>query len=128
MPAIQAFDKITGALTTGPIYVCRAIVIAPHKLVAARVYVQNVVFTGTLEVRLRYADLRGPRGGADAAEVLENDDFIARTSINTVYRFSLLDFIKAQVATERTYFLSLTGTNSADRFDEPLLVLDYDRI
>ncbi len=128
MARIQAFDKITGALTSGPIYVARAMIVEPHRLTAARVYVQNVIFTGTLEVRLRYADEMGPRGGADAASVLTNDDFTARTSINAKYDFVLLDFIKAQVAEQRAYYLSLTGTNSADRFDEPLLVLDYDRV
>ncbi len=107
-------------------YVCRLVIPRAHKLLKAWVYVQNVVFTGTVEVRLRMTDRLGARGGSDIAELVDNDDLTARSSINARYDFVLLDFAKEQAPAERMYFLSLSGTNPADRFDEPLLVLEYD--
>ena len=128
MAWLQAFDKNTGDITSGPIYLCRLTVPYNHKLKAAWVYVHNVVFTGTVEVRLRYVDPRGSRGGSDAAEELTNDDFTARSSIVDRYDFVLLDFAKEVAPAQRCYFLSISGTDTADRFDEPLLVIEYDRV
>lgn len=122
---IQTWDKITGDLTSGPIYVCRNTIQRPHKVLRSWVYVQNVVFTGTVEVRLRKADRMDGRAGSDIAKVLTNDDLEALTSINARYDFLLLDFAKLAAPAERMYFLSLSGTNAADRFDEPLLVVEY---
>lgn len=123
---IQTWDKITGDLTAGPIYVCRQTIQRNHTLLRAWVYVQNVVFTGVVEVRLRKADRMDGRAGSDIAKVLTNDDFEALTSVNVRYDFLLLDFVQNLAApAERMYFLSLSGTNAADRFDEPLLVVEY---
>ncbi len=108
------------------INVCRLVIGRPHRLLRAWVYVQNVAFTGTVEVRLRMTDPRGPRGGSDIAELINNDDLTARSLINSRYDFELLDFAKEQAPAERMYFLSIAGTNAADRFDEPLLVVEYE--
>lgn len=123
---VQQWDKITGDITSGPIYVCRTVISRAHKLLAARVYVQNVVLTGTVEVRLRKADRLDSRGGSEVAELIDNDELTARASVNARYDFVLLDFAKEAAPAERMYFLSLTGSNAADRFDEPLLVLEYE--
>jgi hypothetical protein len=123
---VQQWDKITGDLTAGPIYVCRLTIPRSHKLLRAWVYTQNVVLTGTVEVRLRKADRMDSRGGAEIAELIDNDDLTARSATNARYDFVLLDFAKEIAPAERMYFLSLTGTNAADRFDEPLLVVEYE--
>ena len=123
---IQSFDKITGSLTAGPIYVCRAVVLRAHRVLAAWVYVQKVVLTGTVEIRLRKADRMDGRAGSDIAEVMTNDNLTAQASVNARYDFVLLDFAKQSAPPERTYLLSLSGTDSADRFDEPLLVVEYE--
>lgn len=123
---IQQWDKITGDITSGPIYICRMVIPRSHRLIAAWTYVQNVVLTGTVEVRLRKADRLDSRGGSEIAELIDNGELLARASINARYDFVLLDFAKERAPSERMYFLSLTGSNAADRFDEPLLVLEYE--
>lgn len=124
---IQNWDKFTGDPTTG-YYVCRLVVPVTHQLKAAWVYVLNVVMTGVVTVRLRFTDPMGPRGGGDAAEILDNDDLTAASSINARYNFILLDTVTGFSPAQRSYFIHLLGTNSADRFDEPLLVVEYDAV
>ena len=124
MPIIQGYSTNTGAITSGA-YGYRVIVPVPHLLVAAWVYTQNVVTTGVLEVLLKKADPMDPRGGSDVSEKIENDDVTARTSINVRYDFVLLNWAKEKAPGQRTYFVYMLGTNSADRFDEPNLVIEY---
>jgi len=107
-------------------FVCRMVIPRAHKLLRAWVYVQNVAFTGTVEVRLRMTDRLSARGGSDIAELVDNDELTARSATNARYDFILLDFAKEQAPAERMYFLSISGTDPADRFDEPLLVLEYE--
>jgi len=124
MPIIQGYSNNTGAITSVA-YGMRVVIAVPHLLIKAWVYTQNVVTTGVLEVLLKKADLMDPRGGSDVSEKIENDDVTERTSINARYDFVLLDSAKDQAPAQRTYFVSMLGTNSADRFDEPLMVLEY---
>lgn len=120
----QAWSDNLGDISSGPIYVSRKVIVQPHELVRAWVYTQKIVTTGVLEILLKYADRQGPRGGNDASEVIENDNVVV-ASVNARYDFVLLDGIKGPLPAERMYFLSLSATDPADRFDEPLLVLDY---
>ena len=124
---VQQWDNSRGTITITPIYVCRLVIPRAHKVLAAWVYTQNLVTTGTVEILLRKSDRLDTRGGSEIADKLENDDFTDRASINARYDFVLLDFAKGVAAPpERMYFLSLSGTNAADRFDEPLLVIEYE--
>lgn len=122
----QAYSENTGNITAG-VYVCRLVIPVAHLLTAAWVYTQEVVTTGTLEVRLRKADVRDPRGGAAIAELIDNDDVTTQADENVRFDFVLLDHAKELAPAERMYFLSLTGSDSADRCNEPLLIVQYDR-
>lgn len=127
MPILTGYSTNTGAITSVA-YGYRIYVPVPHLLLAAWVYTQNVITTGVLEVLLKKADPMDPRGGSDVSEKIENDDVTPRTSINVRYDFVLLDAAKEPAPGRRTYFVSALGTNSADRFDEPLLIVEYKAI
>lgn len=121
----QAYSENTGDVTSAAL-VCRLVIPVGHLLTAAWVYTTEVVTTGTLEVRLKKVDPRDARGGSDVAELINNDDVTPRSATVARYDFVLLDFAKALAPAERTYFVSILGTNAADRFNEPLLVVKYD--
>ncbi len=122
----QAFSENTGAVTSAAL-VCRLVIPVQHLLVAAWVYTTEVVTTGTLEVRLKKVDPRDARGGAEIAELIDNDDVTPRSATVARYDFILLEFAKALAPAERMYFVNILGTDAADRFNEPLLIVQYDR-
>ena len=124
---IQQHDNSRGPITLTPIYVCRLTVLKPHKLLRVWVYVEHVVLTGIVEILLQKADRLDGRGGSQISEKIENADMTARTNLRARYDFELLDLAKGIAAPpEREYFLSLSGTNAADRFDEPTLIVEYE--
>ena len=126
---VREFDPMTGAINTGgPFYVCRVLIHDKHELLRAWVYTTNVVLTGVVEVTLRAVGEQGPRAGSLVSEVLTNDGLVAKSSLVARYDLVLLKFAKENQPGERIYLLHISGTNSADRFDEPLIVLEYKRV
>jgi hypothetical protein len=107
-------------------YCCRLMVPYVHKLSTAKLYSQNIVTTGTVQVQLRQTDPGDGRGGALVGDVLENDDLDDVSSVNTKYDFTLYAADKRLAPALRQYFLVITGTDPADRVDEPTLVLEVD--
>jgi len=122
---VSTFDRFAGAITSAQ-YVARTAILVPHALLRAWVYAQNVVLAGTMEIELRLQDQRGARGGGAASEKIENDELITRANVMSRWDFELLDFARGSAPAERAYFLSLLSTDAAARFDEPILVLEYE--
>jgi hypothetical protein len=107
-------------------YVCRILVPIAHKLSKARLYAQNIVTTGAVLVQLRQTDPGDGRGGALVGTKLENDDLSDVSSVSTKLDFVLSGDDKKVAPANRQYFLVITGTDPADRVDEPTLVLEVD--
>lgn len=109
-------------------YVCRILVPIAGKLSKARMYAQNIVTTGTVLVQLRQTDPGDGRGGALVGKILENDDLSDVSSVSTKLDFVLSAGDKMVAPANRQYFLVITGTDPADRVDEPMLVLEVDDV
>ena len=123
----QCHDPANGAQPGGENR-CRITVPNAHTLVWARIRFQHMVATGTLTVTLRSSDPGDARAGRAAATSLDNDDLnpgtITLANIHNVFEFVLTDDAKAAASpANRNYWVTLTGTNAADRLDWPTLEL-----
>ena len=125
---LQATDAQAAAFNSADLSLCRIVVPFAHKLVSARVFTQNVVTTGTVTVSLKQTDVSDARAGSVLGTVLNNAALLGNTSRNTEIPFVLADAELGIVPSGRQYFLVLTATNSADRVDEPVLLLEVDRV
>ena len=127
---IQAYDNQTG-LVAGTDYACRVVVPWPNDLVKATLCCVNTVTTGTVEVFLKFVDTGGGRGGSEIGLKFENDDLdVGWTLANNFNKwdFDLGDYAHTSAPAWRQYFVVVTGTDSADRLDEMVLVLDVQRV
>jgi len=88
----------------------------------------NVVTTGTVEVQLKKRDVNDAQGGSSVGTKLENDDLEDWSATAKKFAYTLSDDDKAASPSLRTYFWSFTATNSADRLDEPMLLLEVEEI
>lgn len=125
---LQASDAQAAAFDSADLYLCRIVVPFTHKLVSAKVFTQNVVTTGTVTVSLKQTDVSDARAGSALGTVLNNAALLGNVSRNTEIPFVLVDADLGIAPSGRQYFLVLTATNSADRVDEPILLLEVDRI
>ena len=125
---LQATDAQAAAFNSADLFLCRIVVPFAHKLVSAKVFTQNVVTTGTVTVSLKQTDVSDARAGSVLGTVLNNAALLGNTSRNTEIPFVLADSELGIVPSGRQYFLVLTATNSADRVDEPVLLLEVDRV
>lgn len=123
---LQSFDPaFRGAdFSSTDRYTCRILVPFAHKLITAKLYFQKTVTTGTVTVTLKQADVGDGRGGAIVGTALNNTDLGDVTDTNTKIDFVLAVSDKLIAGAHRTYFLVITATNSADRVDEPMLVIE----
>jgi hypothetical protein len=116
----------TGAFDSTDRHDCWIIVPFEHRIVSARVYTTQVVLTGTVNIGLRQADLGDARAGVLVGSLLENVDLVAGASAWQCYSFTLADSDKLTFPRRRIYHIMCDATNSADRFDEPQLLLEVD--
>ena len=107
-------------------YQGRILVPIVHKLSRARFYAQNIVTTGTVEVKLQRSNRGHGRTGALVGTKLENDDLGDVSNRNTRLDFVLANEDKLVAPAEEQYFLVITGTDPADRVDEPMLAIEVD--
>lgn len=125
---IQATDPSTAAFNSTDRYSNRCVVPFAHTVVAAYLFTLNTVTTGTVEIQLKKVDVGDARGGANVGTKLQNSDIDAATSVNKKFTLTLSADDKGVSPAFRQYFVVSTGTNSADRFDEPTLVLEVERV
>lgn len=125
---LQATDAQAAAFDSADLFLCRVVVPFVHKLVSAKLYTQNVVTTGTVTVSLKQTDVSDSRAGTVLGTVLNNAALLANASRNTEIPFVLTDTDVAFAPSGRQYFLVLTATNSADRVDEPVLLLEVEAV
>lgn len=126
MPTIQAHATTTGAFNSSDRYCCRIVIPSTHKLTGAALQVQNVVLTGTVTVLLKQTDPGDARGGS-TIDTLAGSDFTAAASLCQKVTFDLSSY-RSTAPEDRQYFLVMTATDSADRLDEPVLVLTYTEV
>lgn len=125
---LQATDAQAAAFDSADLFLCRIVVPFAHKLVSAKLYTQNVVTTGTVTASLKQTDVGDARAGSVMGTVLNNAALLANTNQNTEIPFVLADADLGIVPSGRQYFLVLTATNSADRVDEPVLLLEVEPV
>lgn len=123
----QAYDPVTGAQPGGARR-CKIWVPFVHTLVSARVAFSNVVATGDLTVSLRIAYRQDSAGGRKLGSDLDDDDLTpAGLTVASVYNWFSWVLAGDDLATYPAwtlYFITTTGTNAADRLDEPLLMVE----
>lgn len=119
----QSYENSSSIPGSGSTRCCVLHVPFAHRLVSAKAYSQNVVTTGTVTVTLKKRDTNESQGGSQVGTVLENDDLEDYSAVNTEYEFELAARDTRSAPADRQYLLVLVGTNAADRFDEPLLVV-----
>lgn len=122
--------RVTGvAIDLSDFYGCKIWVPYAHKLVAARVYTPNVVTTGIVEVKLMKTAVGFPRGGALVGVKLENDVLDGpKTNVVTRYDITLTAADKLLTPEWQQYFLFVSGTDNADRFEEPTLAIEVEKV
>lgn len=123
---LQATDARAAAFDSADLYLCRIVVPFVHKLVSAKLHTQNVVTTGTVTVSLKQTDVSDARAGTVLGTVLNNAALLGNTSRNTEIPFVLAAVELGIAPAGRQYFLVLTATDSADRVDEPVLLLEVE--
>lgn len=133
----QAYDPQTGAFAstlsdyTGDLYACRILVPWAHKISKATLMSQNTVLVGTVEIFLRFADPGSSRAGGQIGLKLENADldsgWVLANNVN-LWNFDLQDYKGAYAPPNRQYFIQATATDAADRLDEPILLLEVERV
>ncbi|KKN40368.1 hypothetical protein LCGC14_0734200 [marine sediment metagenome] len=125
---LQAQSNQTAAFNASGLRVCFVVVPFVHKLVNAWLLTSNVVTTGTVEVQLKNRDVNDAQGGSNVGTKLENDDLEDWSVTNKRFALTLSADDMATSPAMRTYFWSFTATNSADRLDEPILLLEVEEI
>ena len=125
---LQAADSQAAAFDSADLFLCRIVIPFVHRLVSAKLYTQHVVTTGTVTVSLKQTDVNVARGGTVLGTVLNNAALLGNTSQNTKIPFVLADADLGIVPSGRQYFLVLTATNSADRVNEPVLLLEVETV
>jgi hypothetical protein len=134
---LQSYDPQTGAFAstlsdyTNDLYACRTVVPWPHKLVKATLTCQNTVTAGTVEIFLRFSDPGANRAGGQIGLKLENDDLDVGWALENNYSlwtFDLQAYKNSHAPANRQYFIQATATDAADRLDEPILILDVERV
>lgn len=119
----QSFDPQKAAFDATDLYTCRIVVPFAHKLVKASLYVQKVVLVGTVTAALNQTDVGDARAGSQWA-ILSGSDLSAVTDVHTKLDFTLISAALGVAPADRTYFLVLAATNTADRVDEPVLSIE----
>lgn len=107
---------------------CRINVPYAHKLVSASLITENIVQVGTLAATLKQTDLGDARGGATLGTALDNTTL----EPDNTNRHKRLDFVLKDedlltAPANRCYFVTLTGTDPADRITEPQLMIEVAR-
>jgi len=123
----QAYDPQEAAFNSADLETCRIMVPYTHRLVSATVTVQTVVLTGTVTVTLKQKDVGEDGGGAVVGTALTNADMTAAADTYAKLTFTLADEDKTTAPQNRHYFLVLSSTDAADRFSQPLLLLETSR-
>lgn len=125
---LQSYDPQNGGIVTD-LPTCRIHVPFAHKLISSFFTTQNVVTSsGTVTASLRQTDVGDVRAGSLVGTILENDDLENHSFVCTKFDFVLADKDKGVAPANREYLLMLTGTNSSDRVDEPVLVIEVERV
>jgi hypothetical protein len=132
MKWLQDSDPSTAALNAADLYLCRIVVPYVHALKNVYVFSSNVVTTGNVTLTVKRVDPGASRAGATVGRGeygttgLNNSDLGDHAKLYWKYTMTLLNDDKLTAPAFREYFIVLTGDNSADRFDEPVLVLEVD--
>lgn len=125
MKNYQSSDSQVASLNGADLECCQVVVQEPGYLSAARAWSTNIVTTGTVTVTLKWFSLNGAAGGIEI-DVLENIDLEDYSSTLKVYEFDIPDAIQGFLFGKWShFFLHLDGNNAADRFDRPVLDIDW---
>ncbi len=125
---LQAQSNQVAAFNSSGLRVCFIVVPFLHRLVNVWLLTSNVVTTGTVEVQLKKRDIYDTQGGSNVGTKLENDVLEDWTTTMKSFGYTFPANDKAISPAFRTYFWSFTATSSADRLDEPMLLLEVEEI
>ncbi len=125
---LQAQSNQAAAFHSSGLRVCFVVVPFLHRLVNVWLLASNVVTTGTVTVELRKRDPNDTQGGSAVGTKLENDDLSDWSAILKKFYYALSADDVTTAPGFRTYFWSFTATNSADRLDEPVLLVEVEKI
>lgn len=125
---LQAQSNQAAAFNSSGLRVCFVVVPFLHRLVGVWLLSSNIVTTGTVEVQLKNRDANDVQGGSSVGTKLENDDLSDWSATAKKFAYTLSADDKATSPAFRTYFWSFTATNSADRLNEPMLLLEVEEI
>lgn len=120
----QASTESSGDISSASVNCCRRVAHKRHRIRKAKVRVHNIAQTGTLEIQLKKVD-PGEAGGSNVGTKLDNDDLDV-ASTTEEYEFALKDQDKVMAPKGREYFINISTTNSADRIDTPILILEVE--
>ena len=123
----QQSSALTGDFSSAGRNCCFITVPVPHVLVSATGLWDNSVTTGTVEAILKRRIDGDNRGGATVGTILDNSLIDPKNAflIERDFELSAKDKGKRMPAMTQ-YFLAHTATNSADRLDNPCLVIKVD--
>ena len=131
----QNSEYFESAFNSADVYICKVVIPYDHRLIAARTYCTDTVLTGTLKIKLAYAAANSGEGGA-LLDYLENADLklddAAVSATHALFHFDLgstaqgTNVPSGVIPAWTVYFLILTSTNSADRYNNPSLVITVD--
>lgn len=122
-------DALTGAFNSSGRRCCFIVFDRNFRLQAARCGSSNTVTTGEVEVYLTIAKpsvLGDNQGGRKVGYALENDTINAQAAFWVVRELDLGSDDGIDVSRGDIGFLTMSSTNSADRFDNPFLVVEGD--
>lgn len=123
---LQSYDPNIAAFNSVDLHTCRLVVPYAHELITARLITTSVIHTGTVTVALRQSDNGDTYTGVLVGTILNNATLGALTSKTTVISIVLATADKELAPAFRSYHLTLTSTNSADRVNHPILMLSVE--
>lgn len=123
---LQNADALTGAFNSSDRNAAYITVDYPHRLVSAHYLNDNSVTTGTVEIKLRRRLLRESRGGSQVGKMLDNALIDAEGTVLTKREFTLHKDDTDLMVSWAQYFVNCGSSDSADRSDNPALVIEVD--
>lgn len=124
----QSFDQQRAAINSTDLVTCRVVVPFAHKLKSATLYTHTVVTTGTVTTTLKQADDGDARAGVTVGVALDNTTLAAHGNVSKKTEFVLKAADMGVAPAGRLYFIVASGTDAADRVDDPLLVIEVENV
>lgn len=125
---LQASEAFTSTINGASYHGCRIVNPRAGRLRKARTSSQNVVTTGTVTVKLCTSFPGDGRSGS-VLDTLDNSDLSDYANLSHEYAFTLDDETMDRIFPRgQHFFLIANGDNSADRYSDPTLHLEFDEV